>query len=192
LFLSAGSPQGGTAHPSAAAWWVTGVVSAAVVLVLGSLGWTRRGPAGAILLAAGAGICFAFQAAVTKEFVGQLGHGLAAVLTSWTPYALLVTALIGFALQQTALKKGQLAPAMASSNSMTLIASVIIGSAVFGETISQGGGLPLAILGLVVAVAGISALALGQEPVEDSARPLPAPAPDRTEPAIGGTPVEPG
>ena len=190
LFLVAGSPEGGTAHPSATAWWVAGLLSGAAVLVLGSVGWTRRGPVGAILLAAGAGICFAFQAAVTKEFVGGLGYGLGAVLTSWTPYVLLVTALIGFALQQTALKKGQLAPAMASSNSLTLIASVIIGSAVFGETISQGGGLPLAALGLVMAVAGIWALAVGQEPAEDSARPLEGPAPDQSEPAIGGTPGE--
>jgi drug/metabolite transporter (DMT)-like permease len=173
LFLAAGSPEGGTAHPSAAAWWVAGLISGAAVVVLGGLGWARRGPVGAILLAAGAGVCFAFQAAVTKEFVSQLGHGVATVLTSWTPYVLLVTALIGFALQQTALKKGQLAPAMASSNSMTLLASVIIGSAVFGETISQGGGLPVAVLGLVMAVAGIWALAVGPEPAGDSVRPLP-------------------
>jgi hypothetical protein len=152
------------------------------VLVLGSLGWKRRGPVGTILLAAGAGICFAFQAAVTMEFVGQVGHGLFAVLSSWTPYVLLVTALIGIGLQQTALKKGQLAPAMASSNSTTLIASMIIGSAVFGETISQGVALLLAILGLVIAVGGICALAVGQEPA----------APDQNEPAIGDTPAERG
>ena len=182
LFLVAGSPEGGTAHPSATAWWVTAVISGAVVAVLGSLGWTRRGPVGTILLAAGAGICFAFQAAVTKEFVGQLGHGLSAVLSSWTPYVLLVTALIGFALQQTALKKGQLAPAMASSNSMTLIASMIIGSAVFGETISSNGGLLLAILGLVIAVGGICALAFGQEAA--------TPAPN--EPTFGDRPAERG
>jgi drug/metabolite transporter (DMT)-like permease len=171
LFLAAGSPEGGTAHPSATAWWVTGLVCGAAVAVLGSVGWTRRGYGSAVLLAAGAGICFAFQAAVTKEFVGELGHGLVAVLTGWTPYVLLLTALIGFGLQQTALKKGQLAPAMASSNSTTLIASVIIGSAVFGETISHGGGLPLAVVGLGMAVGGIWVLAV-PAPASDSARPL--------------------
>jgi hypothetical protein len=173
LFLAAGSPGGGTTHPTATAWWVTGLVCVGGVAALGSLGWTRRGPTGAILLAAGAGICFAFQAAVTKDFVSLLGHGLSVVLTTWTPYVLLLTALIGFGLQQTALKKGQLAPAMASSNSMTLIASVIIGSAVFGETISQGGGLYLAITGLVIAVAGIWALAVAPAPADDPTRTMP-------------------
>ena len=173
LFLTAGSPEGGTAHPSATAWWVTGLASAVAAAILGYLGWGRRRAAGAILLGAGAGVCFAFQAAVTKEFVGQLGHGLGAVLTSWTPYVLLVTAVVGFGIQQSALKKGELAPAMASSNSATLIASVIIGSAVFGETISPGGGLPGALMGLVVAVGGIWALAAGPEPTADSTRLLP-------------------
>jgi len=58
----------------------------------------------------------------------------------------------------------------ASSNSTTLIASVIIGSLVFGETISQGGGLPLAILGLVMAVAAIWALVV-PPPVTESDHP---------------------
>jgi drug/metabolite transporter (DMT)-like permease len=159
LFLGAASPQAGTTHPAATAWWVTGIACAATAAGLGALGWTRPGASGAILLAAGAGVGFAFQAAVTKEFVGQLGGGLGAILTSWTPYVLLATAVTSFALQQSALKKGALAVAMASSNCTTLIASVMIGSAVFGETISGGGRLPLAVLSLVLAVGGIVALA---------------------------------
>jgi hypothetical protein len=118
-------------------------------------------PAGAILLGAGAAVGFAFQATVTKVFVSQLGGGLSALLSTWTPYVLIGTAVIGFVLQQSGLKTGALAPAMASSNSMTLAVSVIIGSTVFGETISGGGRLIVAVIGLVLAVGGIVALAAG-------------------------------
>jgi uncharacterized membrane protein len=180
LFLAAGSPQGGTTHPSAMAWWTAGLVCAAAVVALGGLGWRRSGPAAALLLGAGAGVGFAFQAAVTKLFVGQLGGGLSALLSTWTPYVLIATALIGFVLQQAALKTGELAPAMASSNSMTFVVSVIIGSTVFGETLAGGGRMILAVIGIVLAVAGIAALAAGP--------PDPGPiGPERPSPSAGRT-----
>jgi drug/metabolite transporter (DMT)-like permease len=162
LFLAAGSPQAGTSHPTAAQWQAAGLVTLTVVLVLGTLGRKRTGPAAAVLLASGAGMAFAFQAAVTKVFVGQLGEGLHAVLTSWTPYLLLASALVGFALQQSALKTGALAASMAASNVVTLLGSVLLGTAMFGETVSGGARLIGAIIGLVVAVAGIVALAEGR------------------------------
>jgi drug/metabolite transporter (DMT)-like permease len=163
LFLTAGSPQSGTTHPSATAWWFAGLACAAAVVALGGVGWRRSGPTGAVLRA-GAGVGFAFQAAVTKVFVGQLGGGLSSVLSTWMPYVLIATAGIGFVLQQSALKTGALAPAMASSNSMTLVVSVILGSTVFGETISGGSRLILAVIGLVLAVGGIVVLAGGPLP----------------------------
>ncbi len=49
-FLFAGSPQGGTSHPDAAAWW------AAILATV-----------------AAAGVGFALQAAVTKEFMTSSG-----------------------------------------------------------------------------------------------------------------------
>jgi hypothetical protein len=97
---------------------------------------------------------------VTKVFVGELGHGVSVLLGSWTTYALIVSALLGFALMQSALKTGVLAPAMSSSNAMTLLASVALGVAVFGETLGHGGGqLIPAVIGLVIAVVGVARLA---------------------------------
>jgi glucose uptake protein GlcU len=80
------------------------------------------------------------------------------ILTSWTTYALILSALAGFALQQSALKTGFLAPAMAASNASTLATSVLLGITLFQETISNGQGritpaffaLALAILGVVM------------------------------------------
>ena len=103
---------------------------------------------------------FALQAAVTKVFTTELGHGLAALPGDWAVYALIASAAAGFVLQQSALKTGVLAPAMAASNTVTLLASVILGLAIFGETLSHGHGrLAPAIIGLATAVTGIAMLA---------------------------------
>jgi multidrug transporter EmrE-like cation transporter len=112
------------------------------------------------MFATAAGLGFAFQAAVTKVFVAQLGYGLAAILSSWTTYALILSALAGFALQQSALKTGFLAPAMAACNAATLAMSALLGVTLFQETISQGAGrLSPAVLGLAIAVVGVALLA---------------------------------
>jgi drug/metabolite transporter (DMT)-like permease len=160
LFLSAGAPSGGISNPSAAAWWTAGLVSAALVVGAGALARTQRGAARAALFGAAAGISFALQAAVTKVFVGEVGEGVRALLTTWTTYALIVSALVGFVLQQSALKTGALAPAMAASNASTLVFSVVFGLTVFEETVAEAGGrwIP-AWIGLAVAVVGVLALA---------------------------------
>jgi len=159
-FVYVGQPQGGTDQPGAAAWWSSGIVTVVAVLVLAAVGRRRRGPVAAALFAAAAGFGFAYQAAVTKVFVTELGGGLVSVLTMWTTYALVISALAGFALQQSALKTGFLAPAMASSNATTLVISVVLGVTVFEETLSNGGGRLLpAVLGLALAVVGVVLLA---------------------------------
>jgi drug/metabolite transporter (DMT)-like permease len=160
LFLSVGSPKGGNLHPSSSAWWAAGLVSVLLVASAVALGRRRRGAQRALLFGAGAGVAFGFQAAVTKVFVGDLGHGLSVLLGSWTTYALIASALLGFALMQSALKTGVLAPAISSSNALTLLASVGLGIAVFGESLGHGGGqLIPAVIGLVIAVGGVSRLA---------------------------------
>jgi len=177
LFLAVGSPQGGTSTPPAAAWWSAGLSSAAIIAILFSLGRRRRGAPRALMFGCAAGVGFALQAAVTKVFMTVIGKGLPAVLSSWTIYVLIASALAGFVLQQSALKTGVLAPAMASANSVTLFASVVLGITVFGERISNGNArLAPAIAGLAVALGGIVLLA-GAEPPQPAE---PAPAADQS------------
>jgi multidrug transporter EmrE-like cation transporter len=105
---------------------------------------------------------------VTKVFVTTVGHGLSEVLSNWTIYVLIASALVGFVLQQSALKTGVLAPAMASSNAVTLFGSLAFGSSVFGESLSSGGARPTpAVVGLGVALVGIVLLA-GPKPPQAS------------------------
>jgi drug/metabolite transporter (DMT)-like permease len=160
LFLSVGSPDKGTSHPSAAAWWSAGISGGLIIAVLAWRGLARSGAARSMFLGSAAGVGFAFQATVTKEFTNTLGHGIGSLLTSWEIYALIASAIVGFILQQSALKTGILAPAMASSNAVTLFASIVFGITVFDERlVKENGALVPAVLGLVIALVGIVRLA---------------------------------
>ncbi len=181
VFISVGTPHGGTTHPSALTWWVASLVIVVLVLVMAGLGRHREGAARALLLGSAAGFAFALQSAVTKTFVTEVGGGVLALLADWSVYVLIVSAVIGFILQQSALKTGVLAPAMASSNAVTLFAGVILGAVVYDETLGHGGGhVAPAVIGLALAVVGVVLLAGAEgptavEPASDGDIPSPAP-----------------
>jgi drug/metabolite transporter (DMT)-like permease len=165
-FLSAGQPQGGSSHAEASTWWTACLVVFALVAILFVVGARFSAAAKALTLGSAAGLAYGLQAAVTKTFVTEIGGGIVGLLTSWPMYLLILSAVTGFILQQSALKTGVLAPAMASSNSVTLFASVILGITVYGETLSKGGGVHggSSALGLVLALAGIALLAGSESP----------------------------
>ncbi len=182
FFVSAGQPQGGTSHPSAGSWWAACLITVALVAVLFMVGRNFTGAAKALTFGAAAGLGYGLQAAVTKTFVTEIGSGILNLLTSWSVYVLILSALSGFALQQSALKTGVLAPAMASSNSVTLFSSVVLGVAVFGETLSKTGSSHIGstVVGLIVAIVGIALLAGSESPEvpegPTAATPDPSPA----------------
>ena len=160
VFLSAGTPSGGTSNPSATAWWTAIVVSAVLVVGPGVLATKQRGAARAALFGVAAGVSFGLQAAVTKVFVNEIGHGVAHLLGTWSTYGLIVSALAGFVLQQSALKTGVLAAAMGASNASTLVWSVVLGFLVFDETMAADAARRFpAWLGLALAVLGVITLA---------------------------------
>jgi drug/metabolite transporter (DMT)-like permease len=166
IFLSGGQPQGGTSHPSAATWWGACLLTFALVVVLAVIGSRFRGAAKALTLGAAAGLGFGLQAAVTKTFVTEVGSGVLSLLSSWPVYVLILSAVSGFVLQQSALKTGVLAPAMASSNSVTLFSSVILGIVVYGERLAKSGSAHVssAGIGLLIAIGGIALLAGSEAP----------------------------
>ena len=186
VFLAVGSPAGGTSNPSAAAWWAAGIVSVVLVAGVATIGRSRHGATRAALFGAAAGIGFALQAAVTKVFVGELGHGVAALLTTWSTYVLIVSALAGFVLQQSALKTGVLAAAMASSNTSTLVFSVVFGIVIFDERLTAAVGT------------WPSPSSASRSPCSvwcgsrRASRPRPAPRPDDTLPSPSGRMAAPG
>jgi drug/metabolite transporter (DMT)-like permease len=168
LFLVVGQPNGGIDQPAATKWWVAVAVVLVGVGVTAMFGFRRKGPPAAAFLGAAAGLCFGFQGAASKMFAAEIGGGLANLLTSWATYALIASALIGFAVQQSALKTGALAAAVASSNSSTLLASVVLGVFLFEENLSRGDGrLAVALVGLALTIGGVGVLA-GARGAEDA------------------------
>jgi drug/metabolite transporter (DMT)-like permease len=179
FFLSAGQPQGGVSHPSAATWWAACLITGALIATLFALGLRFTGAARALTFGAAAGLGYGLQAAVTKTFVTEIGGGVLSLLGSWSIYVLILSALSGFALQQSALKTGVLAPAMASSNSVTLFSSVVLGITVYGEAMAKSGTSHTGstVVGLVVAIVGIGLLAGSESPAElTPGAPDPSPA----------------
>ena len=179
-------PHGGTTHPSARTWWIACLLTLVLVLVLvlvlamAGLGRKRQGAVRALLFGAAAGFGFALQTAVTKDFVTEVGGGVVALLADWSVYVLVASAVIGFVLQQSALKTGVLAPAMASSNAVTCSPGVILGAVVYGETLSHGGGHVAPAIGLALAVVGVFLLARAEGPTAAETAPgdgVPAPVP---------------
>ena len=164
LLLSAGSPQGGIDTPSREAWLAAGGSATVCIGVLVLLGRRRRGATRALMLGCAAGVSYAMQASVTKVFVTLVGSGVVTLLTSWTTYVLVTSALVGFALQQAALKTGVLAPAMGSANATTLFVSVLFGVTIFHETLAGGSGRVVGVIGLLIAIVGVSLLAGAEGP----------------------------
>jgi hypothetical protein len=153
LAFSAGSP--GTATPRDGRWLIVGIVTAgvmAVLVVLGSSGpvWRR-----ALLLGAGASVGFALLAAITKTFTNVLLNGWGATFTSWPLYALAFIGIGSFVIMQSAFQVGPLAASQSSLILVNPLVSIIIGHALFHETL-RGGPLyvTLELFSLVMMVAG--------------------------------------
>lgn len=156
LFVTAGAPQPGTGSPSAADWWAAGLGSAALGGLLVRAGRGRSPAVRAVVFGMGAGVGFGLASALTKAVTGLAGQGLAAVLTGWELWALLAAGVAGLFLGQSALRTGVLAPAMAATNAVTLLASVTLGITVFGERLHSGGGrLALVVVGLALVLVGV-------------------------------------
>ncbi len=170
LFVSVGSPAKGTGSPSAEEWWGACLSTLALVVIFVYLGRRFQGAMRAALLGTGAGFAFGLQGAVTKYFVTLIGSGVVALLTTWSSYVLIISALVGLTLQQSALKTGVLAPAIGSANVMTLLTGVVLGITVFDETLQSGSGSQVSAgLGLLLALAGVGLLAASGAPPDSAA-----------------------
>jgi drug/metabolite transporter (DMT)-like permease len=156
IFVGFGSPQAGTSTPGTGAWVLAFGVSAvlAVVLYRAASNRTGRPQAQAVLLGGTAGLAFGLASALAKALTSEFAGGLTAVLTSWETYGLVAAGLAGLATGQAALRTGALAPAMAATNSVTLLSTVVLGLTVFGESFASG-HMVAVVSGLAVTLFGI-------------------------------------
>ncbi len=160
LLLGVGSPTaGGTTMPLAA--WVAvtaGTWGAAALLVALSRG---RGPAPqSAMVAGGAGVLFGLQDVLTRFCVHAWSDGVVALLTTWQPYVMVVTALAGLTLMQSAYECGPLTAALPPLAIGEPVVGMLIGIVALDERLRTAGvDLLWEAAGVVVMIVGTTLLA---------------------------------
>lgn len=161
LFMGVARP--GIGHPRATgeAWIVLSLIvafvcGAAVVLRNRTTSPSRA----AVLLAAGSGAAFGYTAALTERTGHLLNMGVLHALTSWEPYALLISGAVALLLTQGAFHAGALRLSLPTLTVAQPLVAIAIGLVCFGEHIDTHGLAPvLEIFGLALVTAGVFALA---------------------------------
>ena len=156
IFLVVADPTGGKEDATTAAWIVSFVVAGVVCGALTLAGRGRPSAARAGLIGAAAGILFGLSAALTKATVEQLDDGVLEIFVHWHLYALIVVGYVSMSLSQSSLQTGALAPSVATQMSLDPIASLLLGTLAFDETVHEDpAGLVAALAAFVVMIGGI-------------------------------------
>jgi drug/metabolite transporter (DMT)-like permease len=172
VFLVVADPSGGRDDATTAAWLVSFAVAAALCgpLVLAARG--RPAAPRAALVGTAAGILFGLSAGLTKATVEQLDDGVLTVFVHWHLYALGVVGYVSMTLSQSSLQAGALAPAVATQMALDPVASLLLGTLAFDETIHDTtAGVVGALAGVVVMLAGIVYLAAAEQAQPSGAPP---------------------
>jgi drug/metabolite transporter (DMT)-like permease len=156
LAVTSSDHRQAASHPNyvvAAALGTAVLGGAALAAAVAGLRATGRGRA--VLLAVAAGLADACSAVVTLGFTHVVGHGVVALFTSWTVYALIVCGAGNVLLTQTAYQTGQPMITLPIIACVTPVASVAIGIGLLGETPHAGvaGGIAAGFAVLVTSVA---------------------------------------
>jgi len=176
LALTSRSADGhgaGPPHHAAAAAAVGAAIAGGWAVAAATAGLRAAGLRRTVLLAVAAGLADACSAVVTLAFTHVASHGPAAIVTSWTVYALVVCGTGNVLLTQTAYQTGRPLITLPIISAVTPLVSVAIGVVLLGETprIGVAGGIAA---GLAV---GVTSLALA---VLARSAPPPEPAPQAT------------
>ncbi|MFE3167523.1 DMT family transporter [Streptomyces sp. NPDC059224] len=149
LLLGAAAPSGGREQASMQRWipalaLTVGVIVGAVVLERSSSSPLFRAAA----LASGAAVGNALTAALMKSATGRLADsGLRAFLTTWQTYGFALAGIAALLLLENALQAG---PLVASQPALTIgdaAVSLLLGVALFGESVRTGWWLLPELLG---------------------------------------------
>jgi drug/metabolite transporter (DMT)-like permease len=129
-------------------------------LAAAAVGLRATGRSRAVLLAVAAGLADTCSAVVTMAFSYVASHGPAALLTSWTVYAVAVCGAGNVLLTQTAYQAGRPMVTLPVIAAVTPVTSVAIGIGLLGETPRTGAaGAVVACLAVLVASVALACLA---------------------------------
>lgn len=184
LFMAAGAPEGGDAnHISALRHWLVlgSVVGVALVLVViaRNLRLVEEPP----LLAAAAGVLYGLQDALTRESSKILdGSGVTGLVTSWQPYVVVASAVVGLVLVQSAFETGPLRQSLPALTAAEPLAGIVCGIGFLGDTVRVTPlAITLEVIGLGAAVGGV--FVLGRHPAMPTGAQGPS-GPSGEEPAL--------
>ena len=163
-FLTVANPSGGRDDAPLGEWLITGAAVVAVVAPLVLIARGRAPAARAAMLGTATGVVFALTAALTKTVADGFAEGVVEVFTQWHLYALIAIGYVSMTLNQLALGTGALAPAIATALSVDPVASVVIGTTLFDESLHETPfAIVVTVLSLLVALGAIAILARSQE-----------------------------
>jgi drug/metabolite transporter (DMT)-like permease len=182
IFLTAASPSSGQAHAPAALWWISGLVTFAVVAVGVAVANRAASPARrAALLGVATGVVWGFLAAVIKELSSYIDDGPAAVLGNWSAYVLIGVGAAAMLLASHAMTAGPLAASQPGFTLLVPVVAILLGVFLFSEHLQTSPtALTAEVLGLGVLAAGVWALSRS-DLITSQAEALTAPARARRE-----------
>ena len=130
-------------------------ITGAGALAAAAAGLRAAGRRRAVLLAVAAGLADSCSAVVTMAFSHVVSHGLAAIFTSWTVYAVAVCGVGNVLLTQTAYQTGQPILTLPIIAAVTPAACVAVGIGLLGEAPRTGlaGGVAAGFAVLVTSLA---------------------------------------
>jgi drug/metabolite transporter (DMT)-like permease len=136
--------------------WPAAAVIAGIAFVAVQAGQLRQGPLRATLTGLAAGLVFGIQDALTRQTLEiYQDHPFSALLSTWPPYCLVATGIVGLWLMQNAFSAGPLHSSLPTIAAGEPVAGIVLGILVFGDRIQISPG-PLAI-----EAGGIAALIVG-------------------------------
>ncbi|MFE3447104.1 DMT family transporter [Nocardia sp. NPDC059180] len=161
-FLVVGDPSEGVRDAPWAHWvgplsLVLGLVVAAVVA--GVL--VRATGLRAMLLGAAAGLLFGVSAALTQHVVELFGNGIGAALSSWEPYTMVGSGLLGLYLQQRAYQVGALSASLPAFTVAEPLGAMFLGLTVLEERLNTG-PVGIIVVGVSVVVMCVAAVQLSR------------------------------
>ena len=136
--------------------WPAAAIIAGIAFVAVQVGLRTQGPARATLTGLGAGLVLGIQDALTRQTLEILqGHPLSVLLTTWPPYCLLATGIVGLWLMQNAFSAGPLHASLPTIAAGEPVAGIVLGIVVFGDRVQISPGM------LAIEAGGIAALIVG-------------------------------
>jgi hypothetical protein len=128
LVLGIGSPTVGNADMPGYQWLLVTLTSWGLANVLVAAGQRTPWPSyRAALIGAGAGVLFGLQDALTRYCLHWMGKDFGHLVLSWQPYVLLVTAVYGLTLAQSAYEAGSLSASLPTMAIGEPVIGILIG-----------------------------------------------------------------